>query len=137
MESWRKAFRDGIAPLLSDAALSALATALEIDDPRLVQAWTTMPSPSPSVQQWPVKAACAIGFAGWQGHQLVTVGAVEDYFCKLCMECDFTLGEPAGVRWFLTWFDETPRDLMRRLLLAEVNVELATRRQPAASGDAA
>jgi hypothetical protein len=92
-----------------------------------------MPSPSPSLQDWPVKAACAIGFAGWQGDQLKTLGQVEDYFGKLCMDVDFTLGEPGSVRWFLDWFDHMPRDLMRRQLLAEVNVELATR-QPHTKG---
>ena len=30
------------------------------------------------------------------------------------------LGEPAACRWFLNWFDDTPRDQMRRELLAEV-----------------
>src|SRR5262249_42797863 len=106
VESWRKAFRDGIAPSLSNAALEALATALELDDPRLIQGATTVPSPLPAVSSWPVEGACALGFAGWQGEQLETVGAVEDYFCKMCMDVDFTFGEPAAVRWLLNFFDE-------------------------------
>ena len=39
----------------------------------------------------------------------------------------FLSGEPAGCRWFLNWYDETPRDDMRRMLLAEVNRALARR----------
>jgi hypothetical protein len=31
------------------------------------------------------------------------------------------------VRWILNWFDETPRDQMRRDLLPEVERELALR----------
>ncbi len=46
----------------------------------------------------------------------------------MCFEIDQRLGEPAGCRWFLNWFDETPRDAMRQDLLGEVNLALATRR---------
>ena len=46
------------------------------------------------------------------------------------------VGEPAACRWFLNWFDETPRDEMRRLLLAEVNRNLAER-QTGAGNEAA
>ena len=42
-------------------------------------------------------------------------------------EADTRLGEPAAVRYFLNWFDDTPRDEMRRQLLAEVNRALAER----------
>jgi hypothetical protein len=37
------------------------------------------------------------------------------------------MGEPAAVRWFLNWYDETPRDEMRRKLLAEVERAMAAR----------
>ena len=50
-----------------------------------------------------------------------------EFFARMCFEVDQRLGEPAGCRWFLNWFDETPRDEMRRELLAEVNVALAER----------
>ena len=46
----------------------------------------------------------------------------------MCFAIDQRLGEPAGCRWFLNWFDETPRDEMRRLLLAEVARALTERR---------
>jgi hypothetical protein len=57
---------------------------------------------------------------------------VEEYFARLCFEADQRLGEPAVCRWFLNWFDDTPRDVMRRELLAEVERALAERNATAA-----
>ena len=127
MESWRKVWRDGLVPLLSTGGLEALWRALVSDDPRLQQGATTTPPPLQCVADWPVEGACALGFCGWQGDGLETVGEVEEFFARTCFEIDARLGEPAGCRWFLNWFDETPRDEMRRLLLAEVNRALAQR----------
>ena len=129
MESWRLVWREGFVPIISDSALEKLRLALKGDDPRLTQGSTTTPPPLMCVQDWPVEAACALGFCGWQGEELNTVGQVEEYFASLCFQADQKLGEPAACRWFLNWFDDTPRDEMRRELLAEV--ELALRdRQP-------
>ena len=128
MESWRKVWRDGLAPLISTAGLEALRTALSNDDARLLQGATTTPPPVQCVQDWPVEAACVLGYCGWQGEGLQSVAEVEDYFARLCFEVDQRLGEPAACRWFLNWFDETPRDEMRRLLLPEVQLLLAERR---------
>ncbi len=127
MESWCKVWREGLAPLLSTAGLDSLQRALGEDDPRLQQGATTTPPPLACVQDWPVEAACAIGFCGWQGDGLETVGEVEEFFARMCFEIDQRVGEPAGCRWFLNWFDETPRDEMRSQLLAEVNRTLAAR----------
>ena len=128
MESWRKVWRDGLAPLISTEGLEALRTALAKDDARLLQGATTTPPPLQCVQDWPVEAACALGYCGWQGEGLESVAEVEEYFARLCFEVDQRLGEPAACRWFLNWFDETPRDEMRSLLSAEVNRTLAQRR---------
>jgi hypothetical protein len=127
MESWRKVWRDGFSPLLPTAGLEALQSALTGDDTRLAQGSTTVPAPLMCVQDWPVEAACALGYCGWQGEGLETVGEVEEFFAKLCFEADQRLGEPAGCRWFLNWFDDTPRDEMRAALLDEVNRVLAER----------
>src|SRR3954470_13503582 len=128
MESWRKVWREGVVPLLSNEALEALRRGLLSDDTRLVRGATTTPPPLPSVQDWPVEAACALGYCGWQGEGLETVAEVEESFARMCFEIDQRLGEPAGCRWFLNWFDETPRDAMRSLLLAEVMRALTERR---------
>jgi hypothetical protein len=127
MESWRKVWREGLAPHVSTAGLEALRRALLADDGRLVQGATTVPPPLMCVQDWPVEAACVLGFCGWQGDGLETVGEVEEYFARMCFEADKVLGEPAACRWFLNWFDETPRHEARQELLAEVNRSLAQR----------
>jgi hypothetical protein len=128
MESWRKVWREGLAPQLSVGALQALARGLMSDDSRLLQGATTTPPPLQSVQAWPVEAACGLGYCGWQAERLETVAEVEEFFARVCFEADLRLGEPAACRWFLNWFDDTPRDDMRRLLLAEVKRTLAHRR---------
>jgi hypothetical protein len=127
MESWRKVWREGVVPLLSTSGLMALGQGLENDDPRLLQGATTTPPPLQCVQEWPVEAACALGYCGWVGDGLETVAEVEEFFARMCFEIDQRLGEPAGCRWFLNWFDETPRDEMRHQLLREVNLALAQR----------
>ena len=137
MESWRKVWRDGLAPLISTAGLEALRAALSNDDARLLQGATTTPPPLQCVQDWPVEAACALGYCGWQGEGLESVAEVEEYFARLCFEVDQRLGEPAACRWFLNWFDETPRDEMRALLLPEVNRTLAQRRADPAAEETA
>jgi hypothetical protein len=127
MESWRKVWREGFAPLLSTAGLESLRDALKADDGRLLQGSTSSPPPLMCVQDWPVEAACALGYCAWQGEGLETVGEVEDFFARACFDADQRLGEPAACRYFLNWFDDTPRAEMRRDLLAEVELVLAQR----------
>src|SRR5262245_16388128 len=127
METWRKVWREGLTPLLSTPGLEALRRALVTDDGRLLQGTTTTPPPLPLVQDWPVEGACAVTYCGWQGDGLDTVAEAEEFFARVCYDVDQRLGEPAACRWFLNWFDETPRDDMRRQLLAEVNRALARR----------
>lgn len=127
IESWRKVWREGFAPLLSESALLALRDALTKDDKTLIQGATTTPPPLMCVQDWPVEAACALGLCGWKGENLETVGQVEEYFARMCFEADQRLGEPAVCRWFLNWFDDTPRDEMRRELLGEVQLLLGSK----------
>src|SRR4051812_1537758 len=120
MESWRTVWRDGFAPTLSLGGLGALRDALALDDERLIQGSTTTPPPLLCVQDWPVEAACALGFCGWQGERLETVGDVEEYFARCCFEADQRLGEAAACRGVLNWVDDTPPAAMRKELLAEV-----------------
>jgi len=127
MESWRKVWREGFAPLLSTVGLHALRRALRNDDSRLLQGATTSPPPMMCVQDWPVEGTCAIGFCAWKGEGLDTVGEVEEFFARSCADADERLGEPAACRYFLNWFDDTPRDAMRWLLIDEIDVVLADR----------
>lgn len=128
MESWKLVWRSGFAPVLSDAALAALRTGLEADDPRIVQGCTTTPPPLMCVQDWAVEAACPLGYAGWHGDDLTTVGETEEHFAKCCFEADQRLGEPAACRWWLNWWDDTPRNEAFREMAAEVRREIFRRR---------
>ena len=138
METWRETWRDGFSKVLPTDGLKALAGALERDDPRLIQNATTTPPPLMCVQDWPVEAACALGWCGWMGGEnpdCTTVGDTEEVFAKACFECDQILHEAAACRHFLNWFDDTPRDEMRRELLAEVRRTLEEREEMAATAD--
>jgi hypothetical protein len=136
MENWKRVWRSGVAPLLSTESLGALKRALIDDDPGLIQGATTTPPPLGCVQDWPVEAACALGYCGWRGDGLRTVREVEEYFARMCFAIDERLGERAGCRWFFNWFDETPRAEMRKELLAEVLRSLAERLAEGAAGKA-
>src|SRR5207253_4862150 len=127
MESWRNVWRQGVATLLSTESLESLREALATDDPRLLQGATTTPPPLQCVQDWPVEAACALGYCGWQGDGLETVAEVEEFFARMCLEIDWAVGEQGACRYFLNWYDETPRDRMRRELLEEVQRSLTRR----------
>lgn len=124
---WRNTFRQGAAPLLSDQSLRALLAACEADDPRLIQGQTTFPAPVIYAGDCRVAAACALGYCGWMGDGLETVGEAEEFFARMCFEIDQRLGEPAACRWFLNWYDETPRDVMRQELASEIRRELMRR----------
>ena len=129
MESWRQVWRDGLVPCLSNEAIAALHDALIGDDPRLTQGSSTTPPPMLCVHDWPCEGGDALAFAVWQGDGKATVGAVHEAWADLCFQADNRLGEPAACRWFLNWFDDTPRDQMRRELLQEVELALSQRHQ--------
>lgn len=120
MEKWRRVWRDGLAPLLSDSGLRALEAALVRDDPRLLQGATCTPPALDAWREQRVQGTCALSWCGWQGEGLRSVGDVEAYFHRLCDAADAVLREPAACRFFLNWYDDTPRADMRRALLAEV-----------------
>lgn len=134
MESWRMVWRIAVELRAEDgdyriptAGLEALADALARDAPEVFQGATVMPPPVQGVDDWPVERACAWAYAGWKGLGLDTVAALEEWWAGLCWELDQRLGEPAACRWFLNWFDETPREQMRRQLLGEVERAIVAR----------
>lgn len=124
MEKWRRVWRMGLAPNLSRAALIALRSALIQNDPRLVQGRVSIPPPLDALQACAIEGACAIGFCGWRGEGLSTVLQVLGFFHRICESADAEFNEPAACRYFLNWFDDAPRAVMRRELLAEVNLAL-------------
>lgn len=127
MDPWIEVWRDGVAPCLSTAGLVALRRGLEQNDAALIQKETTEPPPRQYMLDWPADGACPIGYCGWQGDGLKTVGAVEKFFTEVCFKADQRLGEPSAVRHFLEWVDDMPREEMLPLLLAEVNRTLTER----------
>lgn len=124
MQSCKKVWREGIAPLLSKNQLQVLLKGLEEDDKHIVQGTTVWPPNLLNTSDRPVESCCPISYCGWKGGNLGTVAEVEEFFARLCYEIDRRIGEPAGCRWFLNWVDETPRDQMRAELIAEIKLEL-------------
>jgi hypothetical protein len=125
-DSALRTWRLGLQPLLSGHALRSLRDALARDDAKLIQNATTNPPPLPCVADWPCERACAVAFTGFS-EGLETVGEIEEYFARMCAECDKATGEPASVRWFLNAWDESPRAVAVAGLLAEVEKEIARR----------
>lgn len=132
MEKWRRVWREGLACHLSKAGLQALQQALIQDDPRLLQGTTCYPPLLDALRDREVEGTCGIGFCGWQGEGLQRVGQVEEYFQRICDAADGVFNEPAACRYFLNWFDDTPREEMRRELLLEVTHALSERMPTAA-----
>jgi hypothetical protein len=124
MEKWRRVWREGLAPQLSRAGLCALQLALLKDDHRLVQGTVTLPPPLDFLRDQMVEGTCAVSFCGWRGEGLCSVGQIEAYFHRVCDAADVAFHEAAACRYFLNWFDDAPREEMRRELLAEVNLAL-------------
>jgi hypothetical protein len=132
LAAWQRAFR-AFLPSLPTAGLEALARALVDDDEALLQGATSFPPPLQVARDMPVCAACAVALALWKGHGYTTVGEVEEAFALACVGAGEALGEPSAVRYFLNWYDDADRSVMRRELLAEVNMALADRHPPVAA----
>jgi hypothetical protein len=126
MEKWRRVWREGIASLLSNEALLALRAALRDDDPLLLQGATCYPPLLDLLRDRPIESACALGWCGWKGEGLDSVLQVEAFFTRLCDAVDEAFQETGASRYFLNWYDETPRARMRGELLAEVERTLQT-----------
>jgi hypothetical protein len=131
-EKWRRVWREGLAPQLSLAELFALWSALIRDDPRLLQGVVSSPPPLEPMADCRVVGCCAVGYGGWRSRRLHTVAQVEANFHRTCDAADAVFHEPAACRFFLNWYDETPRPVMRRELLAEVTLALRQRAPVAA-----
>lgn len=132
IEPWRRVWRDGLGPQFSPTSLVILRGGLLQDDPRLLQRATAHPEPSPLFSADAIEGCCALGFGAWQSGALQRIGDLATFFNHLCSTADDRLGELAGCRYFLDWYDQTPRPVMRHELLGEVNRLLNDRRDIAA-----
>jgi hypothetical protein len=131
MQSWRSVWRRGLVPQLSNQALLSLHRALATDDARLLQGTTISPPPLLGLLGRTVEGTCVLGWCGWQGEERKTVGDVERWFGRTCIEADRRLGGRGKVRSFFNWFDDAPRNEMRRELLREIARELHRRHRAA------
>ena len=124
---WQHVWRIGLVPQLTRAGLEGLARALEADLPSLLTGATTSPPPLQCVRDWPVEGCCPLCYALLDGNrpEYVSVGPLEERFAQACWNADERLGWPGGIRAFLNYIDETPREQMRQELLAEVRRALA------------
>jgi hypothetical protein len=128
-EPWRTVWR-GVAPLLPTAGLEALREALADDDPRLIQGGISAPFTfcEQSRAASPVEAACPVGYCGWHGEPLGTVGEVLSYFDRISEQADKLLHETDVLRWFtFRFWDHYSRGHVFRELLPEVERELVLR----------
>lgn len=122
MESWRRCWREGVAPLLSYDGLEALRRALLADDERLVQGITVCRSADGTVL-----GCCPVAYVGWRAEGLLSLAELEEFFGRMAEESGKLLGEASGMRWLTNFWDEGPREEARRHLLAEVNLSIAGR----------
>src|SRR5260370_27576661 len=117
MNRWQIVWRRGLAPQFTTSGLRSFRQALNDDDSRLLRGATTSPPPLQCVGDWPVEAAGCIGYCGWKGEGLNSVAEGERFYLTASDAADCRLGERGSIRAFVDWFDDTPRDELRRLLL--------------------
>lgn len=127
MESWRKVWRDGFQASFSTEGLISLRGALLEDSQLLLQGATTKPPPLMCVIDWPTEACCPVSWASSEYPIGERLGHVEENFARACFEADQRLGAPAACRWFLNWWDDSPRQTAILELLSEVELELSNR----------
>jgi hypothetical protein len=125
MKPWQHVWRTA-APLISTPALLALRKALEEDDGRLIQTYTTEPTPILGNYRRACTGACLLGFVGL-AEGLRTVQEVEGFFASFCGRIAEKMGEPGGAHYLLNAWDELPRAEAFCLLLAEVALEIEGR----------
>jgi hypothetical protein len=131
VEAWRRAWRDGICPQLTDRGLEALRIALEKDDQKLCIGTTMKPLPLYCNRDETIEACCPLCFALLDGQKPSDwmTGELEDRFATACYNAERLMGYPGAAKEFLNWVDSVPRLEMRAKLLLEAVMELALRQR--------
>jgi hypothetical protein len=143
---WQAAWHYGLAPNLKEKGLLALRHALMADLPHVAQRYTTWPLPTDCEDGDPLYArpqghlsphkACPLGYCGWRGDDLDTIGQVHAYVAGLFTAANANLdaawragrlAEPVTVAAFLHWVDDSDRAEMWAGLIKEIELELARR----------
>ena len=131
-EKWRVVWR-AIAAHLPTEGLVALRTALVEDDPHLIQGQTMFPPnlPSELFGRYDVCRACAVGYPLWKAGATKT-DMLDSAFADACLKACDSLGEQDAARYFLCFWDETPREQARREFLPEVELAIEAKQLQAA-----
>jgi len=101
--------------------------ACEEDDPELMQCFTVAPSPNFALKHLPVNAACLTSYLGWKGKGLRNVQEVSHYFAEACHQADVLLGEDAGCRHLLNFWDDHKRAKVLALMAEELRENIKER----------
>lgn len=119
-----RAWRQGMVPQLVDTGLLALREALIANDPALLRGSTVTPWAVADLANAPCEGVCPLAFALWRGLGLVTSGSVSAAWSRIMDEC-----HNAGLLpWiFVGWWDDTPAQEARNILLGLVVEALAAR----------
>lgn len=128
MEAAMKVLRMGFLPYWTDETILRLLTALEADDPLLVQEVTCIPLPLPTNYNQQVEGLCPIAFCSVSNPSNVTVGTAEILFANACATANEVMGKPYSHCRFLEWYDNTPRAEAFAALAAEIKDELSRRK---------
>jgi len=117
IEAWRKCWREGFGPNMSDAELAALYTACDTDDPRLLQGRTVCTIASRAVK------GCATVYPFIRTNPGCKRWEALERFEELCRLAALATGEEDGCRYFLNWWDDCDRTEGRSELMAEIRLE--------------
>ncbi len=132
MENWRRVFREGVLPLLSEKEAAALRKGLADGDPELVRGRVSESRFIPDGRGYsplPCHGACLCGYAGWKGGPLETCGEVEEFFDEIAKGCAERCGH-ASIRHLTGAWDEADaveggEEFLRRELVAEIDLAFA------------
>lgn len=136
MERWQLVWRHGVGPELTAEELAPLRRALACDSPLVIQRDTAQPHPDAGPHVAPHRC-CPLGYAGWRGAGMATVGDVDGWLAELILAADARLEDAyrtGRLAWqlrtdpdLLGWICRAPREEMRRGLLSEIDGELTRR----------
>lgn len=139
LAAWQIVLRHGMFPQWTDVDLANLLSAVESNDPRLIQGHQSDPLPMTANLPKPVCGACMVSYVGWMrfdDRSAATVGDLDTFTFQAFMRSEILLGELSikvdgrlpGWMPFLEWFDDLPREEVFRQLSQEIRVEQARRK---------
>ena len=123
MESWKKSFAH-IADVCGVPALQVLRTAVSENYCSLIQGTTVAYEPATNPGDRTVCGACAVGYMYWKADDMDFADDVEEAVAATFSEVAKKAGWDRAPDLFTNWYDETPRDEMRRELLPVIDANI-------------